>query len=67
MTPAQFIPVGEITRDVFDLGDALPIRCVLAAPMTERVHVEILAIEIDALLGECAIAVKLSPVRAAGL
>ena len=50
MMPEQFVPIGEVAGDVLDLGDALAVRGVVGAPEAERVHVEVLAVEVDALL-----------------
>jgi len=50
--PQEFVPEGKITRDVPDLGDALTVGGVRVAPMGQRIHVEILPVEIDALAGQ---------------
>ena len=46
----QGVPIGQIALDVQVLGHALAVGRVVAPPEVERVHVEILAVEVDALL-----------------
>ena len=45
---SKLVPVGQVTGDVSDLGDALPILGVRAAPVAQRVDVEVLTIDVDA-------------------
>ena len=49
---AKLVPVGQITGDVLDLRDPLAVRRVGRAPKSQRVHVEVLAVDIDAFLGQ---------------
>jgi hypothetical protein len=49
MTAAQLVPVREVVHDVTDLGDALAVGLVVGSPGIERIHVEVLAVQIDAL------------------
>ena len=52
MAAAQFIPIGQIAADVLVLGDPLTVLCIVGPPGAERVDVEILPVQIDALLGD---------------
>ena len=45
----QFVPVGQVAGGVPVFGNALPVRAVGAAPVTERVDVEILPVDVHAL------------------
>jgi len=49
MPTQQFIPVGQIPRDMLVLCNALAVVRVVAPPVGQRVYIEILSIEIDAL------------------
>jgi len=41
-----------MTLDVADFSDPLPVRCIRPTPEAERVEVEIIAINIQAKLGD---------------
>ena len=51
MPSPQFVPVGQVATHVLVLGDALTVFGIGRVPESQRVHVEVLAIEVDALLG----------------
>ena len=55
MSPAKFIPVGQVVLNVLVLGHSLSVGRIIVSPERERVHVEVLAIETDVLLAEHAI------------
>ena len=63
----QFIPESQIARDVFDLGDALAIRTVVGAPAGQRVEVEVLAIDINALAGQQTVNPREGPLPCVGI
>ena len=52
---AKRVPVSQVALHVEVLGDALAVGRIVLAPERERIHVEVLAIEIDALFAEHAI------------
>jgi hypothetical protein len=59
--PPQFVPVRKVAGDVLILGDALAVGRVVGAPVAQGVRVEVLAIEVDALLGDQAVDVLDEP------
>ena len=52
MSPAKFIPIGQVSLDVQVLRYSLTVGRIVLAPEFQRVHVEILPVEIDALLAD---------------
>jgi len=52
MPPPQLVPEGQISHHVVNLGDALPVRGVVLAPEPERLDVEVLPVDVDAVVGE---------------
>ena len=58
---AQFVPVAEVSLDVKVLGDPLPVGPVVCTPIRQRIDVEILAVEIDALRLDEAVEVRDGP------
>ena len=66
MPPPQLVPVGQVAADVLVLRDALAVFGVGRAPEAQRVDVEVLAIEVDALLGQELVDVFGEPLSAAG-
>src|ERR1019366_4051406 len=50
--PAQLVPVSKITFDVPHFGEALPVRCIVGAPIGQGIDIEILPVEINTLPGE---------------
>src|SRR5271165_4542735 len=62
MSPAKFIPVGQVVLNVLVFGHPLPVGWIIVSPERERGHVEVLAIETDVLLAEHAIQMIGQPV-----
>ena len=52
MAMDEFIPIGQQVGYISNLGDALSVWCVISSPVAQRVHVEVLPIEVDPLLGD---------------
>jgi hypothetical protein len=67
MSPAQFIPKSQVSLDVPVLGESLAVGRIIGAPELERVHIEILAVEIDSLLADKAVHVIGKPLVGRGI
>ena len=52
MAATQFIPIGQVAGDMVVLCDALAVLGVVLLPEAQRVDVEVLAVQVDALLGD---------------
>ncbi|OPZ95271.1 MAG: hypothetical protein BWY71_02288 [Planctomycetes bacterium ADurb.Bin412] len=52
MTPLKFIPIGQITFNIADFGDSLPVLSIVISPEGQRINVIILTIQIDFLFGD---------------
>ncbi len=61
--PAQLAPEAQVAFDIADLGDTLPVRRVVLPPAVQRIDVEILPVEIDALFAQDAADMLEQPVK----
>ena len=62
----QGVPIGEVVLHVQVLGQALAVGRVVLPPERQRVHVEVLAVEADALFAQHAVGVVGEPMECLG-
>ena len=48
----QLVPICQIPGHMLDFGDALPVFRVISPPVIQGIHIEILPIDINSLLGQ---------------
>ncbi len=67
MAAAQLVPVRQVAADVVVLGDPLAVLGVVLPPQVQRVDVEVLAVEVDALRGDELVDVVGQPLAGLGV
>ena len=49
---SEFIPVSQVTHDMFDFCNALPVFRIVLLPIPKRIKVKILPVKIDSLFND---------------
>ena len=67
MPVPQLVPERQVALDVADLGNSLPVHRIAFSPDPERIEIEILTVQVNALLGEELIDVVGEPLAGLGV